>query len=232
MGRKIFVSYKYADSNVEQFSNLYSFSRQPDTVRSYVNLLENYFKEKSDHVYIGENDGEDLSNLKDDTIREKLYDRIYGSTLTIVMISPDMKEDTDQKDQWIPQEISYSLRKQSRKNSCDENITSSTNAMLAVVLPDYDGNYDYFVKQCTDCSKNCINYDLDWLFPIMKENSFNKKILDFTICDEIEEMLYRGEPSYIKYVLWRDFNEDPEEYISIAYDIRDHIADYNIHVQL
>lgn len=231
-GHKIFVSYKYADSNVYQLNDLYNPFRKQDTVRTYVDYLEDYLN-NSYHIYKGESDNEDLSELSEDTIRDKLFTRIYDSTLTIVMISPGMKDDyKDQKDQWIPQEISYSLRNQSRKNSSGKTVTSSTNAMLAVVLPDYDGNYDYFVKQCTGCSKNCIDYNLDWLFPIMNDNSFNKKILDFTFCDEIDDIFYRGEPSYIKYVIWDDFEKDPEKYISIAYDIRNHIDDYNIHVQL
>ena len=92
MGRKIFVSYKYADSNVRQFTNLNSLYRQADTARSYVDLLEDYFKRNSDHIYKGESDGEDLSQLSDSSIRDKLYDRIYDSTVTILMLSPNMKE--------------------------------------------------------------------------------------------------------------------------------------------
>ena len=144
MGRKIFVSYKYADSDVKQFTNLNTWYRQEDTVRSYVDLLEVYFKSNSDHIYKGESDGEDLSQLSDSTIRDKLYDRIYDSTVTIVMLSPNMKESyQQQKYQWIPQEISYSLREQSRTNSKGQSVTSSTNAMLAVVLPDRSGSYSY-----------------------------------------------------------------------------------------
>lgn len=232
-GHKIFISYKYADSNVLQFNDLDRIFRKQDTVRSYVDYLEDYLKNNSYHIYKGESDNEDLSELSEYTIRDKLFDRIYDSTLTIVMISPGMKEFcTNQKDQWIPQEISYSLREQSRTNSAGQKITSSTNAILAVVLPDRNGNYDYFVQQCTDCSKNCISYDFDWLFPIMKDNSHNRNTLEITFCEKNGEWVYCGEPSYIKYVLWDDFEKDPEKYISIAYDIRNHIRDYDIHVKL
>ena len=160
MGRKIFVSYKYADSNVRQFTNLNSLYRQADTARSYFDLLEDYFKRNSDHIYKGESDGEDLSQLSDSTIRDKLYDRIYDSTVTIVMLSPNMKESyQQQKYQWIPQEISYSLREQSRTNSKGQSVTSSTNAMLAVVLPDRSGSYSYFWSKCNLCNSNCTMYN-------------------------------------------------------------------------
>lgn len=80
MGRKIFISYKYADSSVKQFTNLNSWYRQEDTARSYVDLMEEYFKNNSDHIYKGESDGEDLSQLSNSTIR----DTMQSDTLTTV----------------------------------------------------------------------------------------------------------------------------------------------------
>ena len=114
MGHKIFVSYKYADDNVKKISNDWWVT---DTVRTYVDKLEEYIADTSEHIYKGEKDGEDLSELSEDTIWSKLKDRIYDSTLTIIMISPGMKElYVADKDQWIPWEISYYLKEVSRKN--------------------------------------------------------------------------------------------------------------------
>lgn len=105
MGHKIFVSYKYADSDVK---NISGNSWPRDTVRTYVDKLAEYIKDTSDHVYKGEDDGEDLSQLSDSTIWEKLKERIYDSTLTIVMISKNMRESNQEdRDQWIPWEISW-----------------------------------------------------------------------------------------------------------------------------
>ena len=67
MGHKIFVSYKYADSDVKQLTNHWYH----DTVRTYVDKLEEYISEVSEHIYKGETDGEDLSNLSDDIAVKK-----------------------------------------------------------------------------------------------------------------------------------------------------------------
>ena len=73
MGKKIFVSYKYGDDQVENLSYY-----ENSTVRDYVTKFENAL-DSSDNIYKGESDGEDLSVLSDDTIWEKLKNRIYDS---------------------------------------------------------------------------------------------------------------------------------------------------------
>lgn len=59
MGKKIFVSYKYADSSVQ---NLDYYSNS--TVRNYVDYLENLLGRSN--IYKGEHDGEDLSKFTDE----------------------------------------------------------------------------------------------------------------------------------------------------------------------
>lgn len=135
MGRKIFVSYKYADSSVKQLSPSWL---KITTVRDYVDLLEEKL-DRTSNIYKGESDGEDLSYLSEYTIEKKLKDRIWDSTVTIVFISPNMKESYKlEKNQWIPREISYSLRKVTRGGK-----TSQSNSLIAVVLPDSNGFYNY-----------------------------------------------------------------------------------------
>lgn len=225
MGHKIVVSYKYADSNVKKISDDWWIT---DTVRTYVDKLEEYISETSDHIYKGEKDGEDLSNLTEETIWSKLKDRIYDSTLTIVMISPGMKElFVPDKDQWIPWEISYSLKEISRKNINGTPVTSSSNALLAIVLPDRQGSYSYYTYKKTCCTSGCRQLKTNMLFDIMRANMFNQKQPNSTTCDD-GSVVYYGDSSYITSVKWDDFIHQPEEYIAKAYEIQKNIDDYTI----
>ena len=224
MGHKIFVSYKYADSDVKQLTN----SWYHDTVRTYVDKLEEYISEVSEHIYKGETDGEDLSGLCDDTIWEKLKDRIYDRTLTIVMISKGMRQTyLSDREQWIPWEISYSLKEVSRKNISGNMVTSSSNALLAIILPDTYGSYEYFTFKKTCCSNPCRSYKTNFLFEIMRENMFNIKRPNKKDCDD-GSTVYYGDSSYMTMVKWEDFIKDPESYIDKAYDIQSKIEQYDV----
>ena len=150
MGRKVFVSYKYKDNDVATIPNV----TQPTWPCDYVNLISTNIL-SSDDIYKGEKSDEDISDWGDYLIWEHLKTKIYDSTITIVLISPNMKEPMKwQKSQWIPWEISYSLRETTRNDR-----TSHNNAILAVILPDKNGSYDYYNKNN--------------LFPILKSNIDN-----------------------------------------------------------
>ena len=104
MANKIFVSYKYADRSVFQDKQLEKISVNgylAVTPRSYLNTFDTVLHEYA--VQKWENDDEDLSVFKDSTIESKLRDKIYDSSLTIVLISPGMREKNQaQNNQWIP----------------------------------------------------------------------------------------------------------------------------------
>ena len=150
MGRKVFVSYKFKDYDVEVMTDV----TQPTWPCDYVDYIKNNVL-ANDDIYKGENSDEDISSWSEDKIWNHLKDKIYDSTITIVLISPNMKEPGKwQRSQWIPWEISYSLRETTRNDR-----TSHRNALLAVILPDKKGSYDYF--------------DVNNLFPILKSNIEN-----------------------------------------------------------
>lgn len=222
MGRKIFVSYKYADHQVE---NLDAWSNS--SVRDYVTEFENIL-EDSDDIYKGEGDDEDLSDLDEETIWSKLKDRIYDSSVTVVFISPGMKESYKKdKDQWIPWEISYSLKETSRKNKNGTPVTSKTNAMVAVVLPDTNGSYSYYLEEHSCCSSPCTTHHRSILFQIIKDNKFNLIDAEKKECDSGSTIWY-GESNYIKAVKWADFKADYKKYIEAAVARRDNIENYKI----
>lgn len=152
MGKKIFVSYKFKDYDVKALSGV----EAPTWPCDYVDYIkENVLAD--DDIYKGENNDEDISNWKEEKIWAHLKDKLYDSTVTIVLISPNMKENgKSQRSQWIPWEISYSLRETTRNDR-----TSHNNAILAVVLPDKEGKYDYYYD------------DANNLFPILKNNIDN-----------------------------------------------------------
>jgi hypothetical protein len=224
MANKIFVSYKYSDSDVLSLKSGLAEILDPTTVRSYIDLLETYFDKTEFAIYKGESDDEDLSDLSDDQIWERLKNRIFDSTVTIVMISPNMKE-TNHRDrsQWIPWEISYSLKETTRNDR-----TSHSNAVLAVVLPDSNGSYEYFIVN-NSCTQYCICQILKTatLFDILCKNMFNQKDKERMNCEQGNDVYY-GECSYIKCVKWSDFKEKPREYIKTAIEIKKNIDEYEI----
>ncbi|MFR2838789.1 MAG: TIR domain-containing protein [Zhenhengia sp.] len=225
MGRKIFISYKYGDTDVNHIvGEWYETNR----VRDYVDKLEEYLKDKSEHIYKGESEGEDLSHLSDEAIWNQLKDRIRDSSLTIVLISKNMKDIfVADREQWIPWEISYSLKEVSRKNSSGQSITSKTNAMLAIVIPDRSNDYSYYTYNKSCCDSGCRVLDTYKLFDIIKANMFNIKTPNTSDCNDGSKVYY-GESSYIISVKWDDFISTPEYYIDKAYEIQDNIDLYKI----
>ncbi len=222
MGRKIFVSYKYSDDSVKNLSLF-----ENSTVRDYVDKFEKII-DSSDDIYKGESDDEDLSDLEDDTIWEKLKDRIYDSSVTIVFISPNMKETgVSDRNQWIPWEISYSLKESSRRNSKGNSITGRTNAVLAVVLPDTNGSYSYYLETKYCCANSCIMHHTGKLFTILRENKFNYKNPNKGPCSS-GSTIWHGKASYIEAVKWEQFIKNYSNYVDEACVRRDAIDDYEI----
>jgi hypothetical protein len=233
MGKKIFVSYKYLDSQVQDlgiYENVKDYwgnilrQKVQTTARHYVDKIDDLL-ETDDHIFKGEDDGEDMSTLQDSTIGSKLGNKIFDSSITIVLISKGMKKAfTAEKDQWIPWEISYSLKEQSREGG-----RSKTNAVLAVVLPDELGSYNYFIEEnsCPYC--NCRTLKTNFLFQILRDNMFNVKKPTFTECkNHIGNKPYQGYSSFIHSVKWSDFISNHNKYIDIAVGIRQNINDYNL----
>lgn len=217
MGKKIFISYKYSDDLVQRLERTPIWEKT--TARDYVDEIQDKLDE-SDHINKGERDNEDIGNLADTTIASKIGDKIFDSTVTIVLLSKGMKQvRVLENEQWIPWEVSYSLREQSRQGQ-----RSKTNAMLAVVLPDENGSYDYFVTENPQCNSRTIH--TDFLFQILRENMFNIKKPKTRECNG--NTIYEGYSSYIYSVKWQDFINNIDKYIEIALEIWRNRNDYEI----
>lgn len=216
MGKKVFVSYKHSDENVEYLKSY------GNTARFYVDyLIDNRL---NDEIYKGEGN-EDLSQFKDDTIKTHLKNKIHDSSITLVLISPGMKEPHEKEsDQWIPWEISYSLKEITRSDRL-----SHTNGILAVVLPDRHGSYEYYITHnCTFCKSRTLRTNT--LFQILSDNMFNLKNKHQTkeYCSYCNSNSYKGNISYINSVKWKDFLSQKDHYLEEAAKIRDDRKSYEI----
>ena len=223
MGRKVFVSYKYSDTQVQDL-NIYEDSffgkiKVQTTARHYVDKLTDIL-EDDDHIYKGEDDDESMESLADSTIGSKLGDKIFDSSVTIVLISKGMKNPfLPETEQWIPWEISYSLKEQSRQEQ-----RSKTNGVIAVVLPDEFGSYEYYITRDEAC--NCRNLNTPILFKILSDNMFNVKEPNRRLCNNA--WVYSGDCSYIQSVPWSDFSGNPTYYINKAIELRDRKDDFEL----
>lgn len=225
-GHKIFVSYKYADNHV---ANLSIFDNS--TVRDYVNEFERRL-DKSDHIYKGESEGEDLSYLSEEQIWSKIKDLIFDSTLTIVFISKGMRDlYVPEREQWIPWEVYFSLRTQTRKRMDGSTYKSNPNAMLGVVLPDEGGSYSYYYEAKSCCQETCTLNRTDLLFDILSRNMFNKINAEARICSTGRKS-WLSEHSYIKTVKWSDFINKINGEVEESYDRQARINEFDIHVKL
>lgn len=220
MGRKIFVTYKYADGQVERLPE----HGIETTVRHYVDELQSKL-EDGDHINKGEEDGTDLSAFSDEKIASVLRDKIYDSTVTLIMVSPGMNNpEKEERDQWMPWEISYSLRHKTRNDR-----QSAPNALLGIVLPDREGSYQYFFeeKNCPNCTS--VTLRTDRTFPIIQKNAFNAKKPEAGSCDNHSGgKTYRGNHSYIRFVRWSAFEGAIDTHLEQALAIQALIDDYTI----
>lgn len=233
MARKVFVSYKYKDEKVAKLQDYYyeeidgetKYNYRNTRVRDYVDLLQD--KIGIDNINLGERDGESLENFSDSEIETTLKNKIRQCSVTIVMISKGMKvQNQTQNEQWIPWEISYSLRTVPTGGN-----TKQMNAVLGVVLPDETGTYDWYYTSNPNC--NCTTNHTGQLFSILKKNMFNIYEKEYRECQGIKIHI-TPEPSFIKTVKWNDFmlGENYNTYIEKAIKIRDNKVAYDYKIEL
>ncbi|HDR1065412.1 TPA: TIR domain-containing protein, partial [Pasteurella multocida] len=204
-------SYKYSDDNVKQLTNnlFVGYGQAKTTARDYVDIIQKKLERDGIHINKGEKDNESLAEFKTETIRSKLADKIFDSSVTIVLISPNMKDyRKSEDDQWIPWEIAYSLKNKTRSDN-----RSKRNAILAVILPDRYGSYDY------------VNL-YGFYFEIIQRNLDNLH----TRYDAYK-LRNACSNSYILRCNWDNFISNANGWINAAIEIRDKGDKYNIVVR-
>ena len=194
----IFIAYKYRDTDVKTLASKIKTTK----VRDYVDFLVSLII-KNGYIYNGEAKDEDNSKLKDEEIWKMLKSKIRESSLTIVLISPNMKShNVKDNEQWIAREVKYSL----------SNCKKRTNAMIGVILPNKRGLYNY-------CFDSYLQVKTGFFFEILEKNLFNRQ-------DAIESVDI-NEP-YIELVKWDEFLLNISTYIQLAYYRQNNLEKYNI----
>ena len=188
MARKTFISYKYSEAQGTR-----------DKILKALGEDATYYKGETA-------DSPNLTDTSTENIKEKLKDMMYDTSVTIVVISPNIKQS-----KWIDWEIEYCLKHITRKNR-----TSQTNGVLGVIQK-INGNYDWFKSsnpQPDGCSYSSFLENL--VYDIISKNRYNQtpKVYLCNTCKSINALT----GSYISYVEEDDFLNNPQEYIDNAYD--------------
>lgn len=202
MAHKTFISYKYSES----------LKLRDDIIRALGDDAKYYNGETG----LSPNRSDD----KDGTIWNYLKDMIWGTSVTIVIISPQMMESD-----WIEPEIEYSLRKESR-----EGTQSKRNGVVGVIKK-VNGGYSWFKNTHTNADGcKVTRYDETKVFDVIKNNRRNQVTKQY-LCKECKTIdALKG--SYISYVEEDVFLNDPQKYIDNAYEKSQNDCDgYEIQLQ-
>ena len=201
MARKTFISYKYSEAQ---------------------NLRDRIIKALGDDAtyYQGEtSDSPDLTDTKTDNIKKTLTDMMHDTSVTIVVISSNLKDS-----KWVDWEIEYSLKEITR-----EDKKSRTNGVVGVIMK-HNGGYDWLVSSTTKddgCSVRTIDHTK--LYKIINENRYNLKS-GADACDRCKTYSQLN-GSYISLIEEEDFIDDPEIYIENAYEKCEKTDDFDLSKQ-
>jgi hypothetical protein len=188
MAHKTFISYKYSEA------------------RDLRDRIIEALKEDAAYYQGETSDSPDLTDTSTENIKKNLTDMMYGTSVTILIISPNMKDS-----KWIDWEIEYCLKNTTRKDR-----TSHTNGIVGVIMK-VNGKYDWF-KYSTDNDDGCSvwNYRLEKVHNIIKNNRGNQNPKKYSCpnCKCIDALT----GSYIAFVEEDTFIDNPQKYIDNAYD--------------
>lgn len=188
MAHKTFISYKYDEAQGLR-----------DKIIEALGEDASYYKGET-------SDSPDLTDNSTETIKKHLTDMMYNTSVTIVIISPNMK-----KSKWIDWEISYCLKKITRKGR-----TSHANGIVGVIMK-HNGGYNWIKTSHTNddgCTSS--SYKNDLLYDIINNNRFNQHPVVYSCetCQTVDALT----GSYIAFVEEEAFLENPTKYIDNAFE--------------
>ena len=198
MAHKTFISYKYSEARELR-----------DRIIDALGSDASYYRGETA-------DSPDLTDRKTETIKEHLKDMLFDTTVTIVIVSPDMRQSD-----WIDWEIEYSLRNYNRSGRY-----SSTNGILGVLMK-VNGGYDwirYRANQYDGCTSN--NYSDSLLPNIMRNNRYNQTPKEYACptCGSVDRLT----GSYISLIDEDEFLATPKRFIENAYEKSQDLQHYDI----
>lgn len=187
MAHKTFISYKYSEATALR-----------DRIIEAMGEDATYYNGETSN-------SPDMSDESNRKIQEYLKDCMYPTSVTIVIISPHMKES-----HWIDWEITYCLKKIKR-----EGRTSQRNGLVGVIMK-VNGSYDWFKYKVKKPDGHVLNeYHTEKVFDIINDNRFNQEPEQFH-CDQCKsyDALWG---SYISFVEEDTFIAKYDDYVENAY---------------
>ena len=188
MAHKTFISYRYSEARALR-----------DAILEALGDDATYYQGETA-------DSPDLTDDATSTIKAKLADMMYNTSVTIVVLSPHIKSSN-----WIDWEIEYCLKEISRKGR-----TSKTNGLVGVVQR-VAGSCDWLVTT-TRKDDNCRvrTIDKSKLYSIINKNRFNLRNKSYKCprCKTYDSLT----DSYMSIVEEEVFLQDPQRYIENAFN--------------
>ncbi|MGG0359592.1 TIR domain-containing protein [Bacillus tropicus] len=198
MAYKTFISYKYSEARDLR-----------DRILEALGEDAKYYQGET-------SDSPNMSDRTTEYIKEKLKDMIYSTSVTIVVISPNIK-----LSEWVDWEIEYSLKQIKRGNR-----TSGTNGVVGVVMK-HNGDYSWLRPRTTNADGHtAISTNNNYLYDIIVNNRFNQEPKEYTcdVCKNVDMLT----GSFISLVEEEDFLANPTKYIDNAYEKSKNTANYDI----
>ncbi|MEC2062693.1 MULTISPECIES: TIR domain-containing protein [Bacillus subtilis group] len=198
MAHKTFISYKYSEAK---------------------NLRDRIVDSLGEDAKYYQGETSESPNMSDRTteyIKSKLKNMIYSTSVTIVIISPNMK-----KSKWIDWEIEFSLKQIKRSER-----RSGTNGIVGVVMK-HNGDYSWLRPEKTySDGHTAIMTKNEYLYEIITRNRFNQNPKEYScdVCKTIDQLT----GSYISLIAEEDFLRNPDRYIENAYEKSKNVDNYEL----